>query len=174
MAKFDQDGMRTASLEAIERPTLFFIRQTVWELEVNLIMKKVPVIITRGGFNNLLQACEWISLAAGSGIEVSEYFRDEAAGRMSQTKIKKLTMSSEYRGRETAVRDLLQRENKADLPKLLQNAKESGNLKLSVCKDSLRFLNLKPEDLIPEIDEFQTAKAFEKEAVLSADQVLTF
>jgi peroxiredoxin family protein len=137
-------------------------------------MKKVAVIITRGGYNNLLQACEWMALAAGSGIEVNGYFRDEAAGRMSQTKIKELTMSSEYRGRETAVRDLLRRENKADLPKLLQNAKESGNLKMSVCKDSLRYHNLKPEDLIPELDEVQTAEAFWKEAILFADQVLTF
>ena len=137
-------------------------------------MKKVAVIITRGGFNNLLQACEWITLAAASGIEVSGYFRDEAAGRMSQTKIKELTMSPDYRGREATVRDLLRQEDKADLSKLLQNAKESGNVKLSVCKDSLRYFELKPEDLIPELDEVQTAEAFWKEAVIPADQVLTF
>ena len=86
-------------------------------------MKKVAVIITRGGFNNLLQACEWITLAAASGIEVSGYFRDEAAGRMSQTKIKELTMSPDYRGREATVRDLLRQEDKADLSKLLQMPK---------------------------------------------------
>jgi len=137
-------------------------------------VKKVAVIITRGGFNNLLQACEWITLAAASGIEVSGYFRDEAAGRMSQSKIKELTMSPDYRGREAAVRDLLRQEDKADLSKLLQNAKESGNVKLSVCKDSLRYFELKPEDLIPELDEVQTAEAFWKEAVIPADQVLTF
>jgi peroxiredoxin family protein len=137
-------------------------------------VKKVAVIITRGGFNNLLQACEWITLAAASGIEVSGYFRDEAAGRMSQSKIKELTMSPDYRGREATVRDLLRQEDKADLSKLLQNAKESGNVKLSVCKDSLRYFELKPEDLIPELDEVQTAEAFWKEAVIPADQVLTF
>jgi len=137
-------------------------------------VKKVAVIITRGGFNNLLQACEWITLAAAKGIEVSGYFRDEAAGRMSQSKIKELTMSPDYRGREATVRDLLRQEDKADLSKLLQNAKESGNVKLSVCKDSLRYFELKPEDLIPELDEVQTAEAFWKEAVIPADQVLTF
>ena len=137
-------------------------------------MKKVAVIITRGGFNNLLQACEWMAVAAGSGIEVSGYFRDEAAGRMSQTKIKEMTMSADYRGREASVRDLLRQENKSDISKLLQNAKESGNLKLSVCQDSLRYFAIKPEELIPELDEVQTAEAFWKEAVLPADQVLTF
>ena len=131
-------------------------------------------IITRGGFNNLLQACEWIALAAGSGIEVSGYFRDEAAGRMSKTKITELTMSPDYKGREAFVRDILRKEHKADLSEFLQNAKESGNLKLSVCKDSLRYFDLRPEDLIPELDEVQTAEAFWKEAVLPADQVMTF
>ena len=137
-------------------------------------MKKVAVIITRGGFNNLLQACEWITLAAAGGIEVSGYFRDEAAGRMSHTKSKELTMSPDYRGREVAVRNLLRGENKADFSKLLQDAKESGNVKLSVCKDSLRYFDLRPEDLIPELDEVQTAEAFWKEAVIPADKVLTF
>ena len=137
-------------------------------------MKKVAIIITRGGFNNLLQACEWMSLAAASGMEVSGYFRDEAASRMSQTKIKEMTMSPDYRGREAAVRDLLRQEEKADLSKFLQKAKESGNIKLSVCKDSLRYFDMRPEDLIPELDEVQTAEAFWKEAVLPADRVLTF
>ena len=137
-------------------------------------MKKVAVIITRGGFNNLLQACEWIALAAASGIEVSGYFRDEAAGRMSQTKIKELTMSKGYQGRESFMRDLLREEKKADLCAFFQQVKETGNVKLSVCKDSLRYFDLRPEELIPELDEVQTAEAFWKEAVLPADQVLTF
>ncbi len=137
-------------------------------------MKKIAVIVTRGGFNNLLQACEWMALAASSGIEVSGYFRDEAAGRMTESKIKELTMSQEYKGRESALRDLLRKEEKADLPALLLKAKESGNLKLSICKESLSYFNLRPEELIPELDEVQTIATFWKEAVISADQVLTF
>lgn len=132
------------------------------------------MIITRGGWNNLLQACEWISLAAASGLEVSAYFRDEAAGRMTKAKIKELTMSPDYRGREAFVRDLLKNEKKADLSKIMQTSKETGNVKFSVCKDSLRYFDVRVEELIPELDEVQTAEAFWKEAVLPADQVLTF
>lgn len=137
-------------------------------------MKKVAVIITRGGWNNLLQACEWIALAAASGMEVSGYFRDEAAGRMTNAKIKELTMSPDYRGREVLVRDLLRKENKADLSKIMQTAKETGNVKFSVCKDSMKYFDVRVEELIPELDEVQTAEAFWKEAVLPADRVLTF
>ncbi|MFZ1745183.1 MAG: DsrE/DsrF/DrsH-like family protein [Nitrospirales bacterium] len=137
-------------------------------------MKKIAVIITRGGWNNLFQACEWIALAAASGIEVSGYFRDEAAGRMTKTKIKELTMSPEFKGREGFVRELLKKEDKADLSKLMQTSKEKGNVKFSVCKDSLKYFGVKVEELIPELDEVQTAEAFWNEAVLPADQVLTF
>ncbi|GJL57926.1 MAG: hypothetical protein NPIRA03_07830 [Nitrospirales bacterium] len=137
-------------------------------------MKKIAVIITRGGWNNLFQACEWIALAAASGIEVSGYFRDEAAGRMTKTKIKELTMSPEFKGREGFVRELMKKENKADLSKLMQTSKEKGNVKFSVCTDSLKYFGVKVEELIPELDEVQTAEAFWTEAILPADQVLTF
>ena len=137
-------------------------------------MKKIAVIVTRGGWNNLFQACEWIALAAASGTEVSGYFRDEAAGRMTKTKIKELTMSPEFKGREGFVRELLKKEDKADLSKLMQTSKEKGNVKFSVCTDSLKYFGVKVEELIPELDEVQTAEAFWKEAVLPADQVLTF
>jgi peroxiredoxin family protein len=137
-------------------------------------VKKIAVIITRGGWNNLFQACEWIAFAAASGIEVSGYFRDEAAGRMTKTKIKELTMSPEFKGREGFVRELLKKEDKADLSKLMQTSKEKGNVKFAVCTDSLKYFGVKVEELIPELDEVQTAEAFWKEAVLPADQVLTF
>ncbi|HNP61831.1 MAG TPA: DsrE/DsrF/DrsH-like family protein [Nitrospirales bacterium] len=137
-------------------------------------MKKIAVIITKGGWNNLFQACEWIALAAASGMEVSGYFRDEAAGRMTKDKIKELTMSPDFKGREGFVRDLLKKEDKTDLPKMMQTSKEKGNVKFSVCRDSLKYFGVNVEELIPELDEVQTAEAFWKEAVLPADQVLTF
>lgn len=137
-------------------------------------MKKVAVIVTRGGFNNLLQACEWIGVAATSGMEVSGFFRDEAAGRMTQGKVKELTMSDGYRGREAQVREKLRHAGKEHLPKLMQQAKETGNVKFSVCKDSLEYFDIKVEELIPELDEVQSAENFWKESVVSADQVLTF
>lgn len=137
-------------------------------------MKKIAVIITRGGYNNLLQACEWIGFAAASGIEVSGFFRDEAVGRMTQKTVKELTMSDGYRGREGQVREILRQMKKEHLPTLMLQAKEKGNVKFSVCKDSVGYFGIKVEDLIPELDEVQSAEAFWKEAVTSADQVLTF
>lgn len=46
-------------------------------------MKKLAVIVTRGGYNNPLQGCELITLAALNGVQVGVLFRDEAASIMS-------------------------------------------------------------------------------------------
>jgi hypothetical protein len=38
----------------------------------------------------------------------------------------------------------------------------------------MRYFDVRVEELIPELDEVQTAEAFWKEAILPADRVLTF
>ena len=137
-------------------------------------MKKVAVIVTRGGYNNLLQACEWITLAASHGVQVGVFFRDEAAGKMNLAKVKELTLSEGYRGREAHVRERLREEKKNDLQGLLRAAKEAGDVKLSVCRDSIRYFDISVEGLLPELDEVQQAEAFWKEEMAEADQILTF
>ena len=137
-------------------------------------MKKLAVIVTRGGYNNLLQACEWITLAASSGAQVGVFFRDEAAARMNLTKAKELTFSDGYRGREAHVRETLREEKKSDLQGLLRAAKEAGDVKLSVCRDSLRYFEVPVESLLPELDEVQQTAAFWKEEMAEADHILTF
>lgn len=137
-------------------------------------MKKLAIIITRNGYNNVVQACEWAKLAAQAGWTVSLFFRDEAAARMSLAKCKELTMSEGYRGREARVRELFKKDNKADFAALLQEMKEAGDVKISVCRESIKYFDLNVEDLIPELDEVQYAEAFWKEEVSTADQVLTF
>lgn len=72
------------------------------------------------------------------------------------------------------MQDFLRQEDKADCSKVLQNAKENGNMKLSICTDSLRYFDIRPEDLIPEFDEMQTAESFWKAAILPTNQVLKF
>ena len=137
-------------------------------------MKKIAVIVTRGGYNNLLQACEWITLAASNGVRVGVFFRDEAAARMNLAKVKELTLSEGYRGREAHVRETLREEKKSDLQGLLRAAKEAGDVKLSVCRDSIRYFEISVESLLPELDEVQQAKAFWKEEMAEADHILTF
>ena len=137
-------------------------------------MKTLAMIVTRGTYNNLLQACQIARTAVESGTRVSVFFRDEAVARLALDTVHELTFTEAYRGREVKVRTLLKERKLHDLPLLLRELKEKGDAKLSVCRDSMEFFDLPVEKLIPELDEVQRAEAFWKEEVVKADQVLTF
>jgi peroxiredoxin family protein len=137
-------------------------------------MKTLAMIVTRGTYNNLLQACQLARVAVESGTRVSMFFRDEAVARLALDTVHELTFTEAYRGREVKVRNLLKERKLHDLPLLLRELKEKGDAKLSVCRDSMEYFDLPVEKLIPELDEVQRAQAFWKEEVAKADQVLTF
>ncbi|MFQ5991186.1 MAG: DsrE family protein [Nitrospiraceae bacterium] len=137
-------------------------------------MKTLAVIVTRGTYNNLLQACELVRIAALAGTRVSVLFRDEAAGKLTHDKVKELSLSEGYRGREVRLRELLRERKLHDLPAILRETKEKGDVKFSVCRDSVEYFDLRVEQLISELDEVQSVDAFWKEEVASADHVLTF
>ncbi|MFQ5930852.1 MAG: DsrE family protein [Nitrospiraceae bacterium] len=137
-------------------------------------MKKLAVIVTRGSYNNLLQVCELIRIAATAGTQVSVLFRDEAALKVTNEKVKELTFSEGYRGREARLREILRDRSQHELQAILRDIKEKGDVKFSVCRDSVEWFELRVEQLIAELDEVQSADAFWKEEVAQADQVLTF
>lgn len=137
-------------------------------------MKKLAVIVTGGSYNNLLQACEWIRIAAASGAQVSVLFRDEAASKLTQERLKQVTFSDAYKGRESKVRDMLRERKRLDVPAVLREVKEAGDVKLSICRETIEYFEITVDQLLPELDEVQKAEAFWKEAVAPADQVLTF
>lgn len=138
------------------------------------MVKKLALIVTRGTYNNLLQACQLARIAVESGTQVSMFFRDEAVARLTNEKVKELTFSEAYRGREVKVRNMLRERKLHDLPMILREIKDRGDAKFSVCRESLEYFDLPVEQLIPELDEVQKPEAFWKEEVTTADQVLTF
>lgn len=137
-------------------------------------MKKLAIIVTRGSYNNLLQACELARIATAGGTQVSLLFRDEAVARMTNDKVRDVALSEAYKGRESRVQEMLRERELNDLPFMLRGIKEQGDAKFSVCRDSIEYFEIGVEKLIPELDEVQKLEAFWKEEVLSADQVMTF
>jgi peroxiredoxin family protein len=137
-------------------------------------LKTLAMIITRGTYNNILQACQLARIAVESGTRVSILFRDEAVARLTSDKVQELTFTEAYRGREVKVRNLWKERKLHDLPLLLREIKEKGDAKFSICRDSMEYFDIPVEKLIPELDEVQRVEAFWKEAVAHADQVLTF
>lgn len=137
-------------------------------------MKQLAMIVTRGTYNNILQACQLAGIAVESGARVNILFRDEAVARLTVEKVQDLTFTEAYRGREVKVRNLWKDRKLHDLPLLLREIKEKGDAKFSVCRDSIEYFDIPVEKLIPELDEVQRVEAFWKEAVAHADEVLTF
>jgi peroxiredoxin family protein len=137
-------------------------------------MKQLAMIITRGTYNNILQACQLARIAVESGTRVSILFRDEAVARLTVDKVQELTFTEAYRGREVKVRNLWKDRKLHDLPLLLREIKDKGDAKFSVCRDSIEYFDIPVEKLISELDEVQRVEAFWKEAVAQADEVLTF
>ena len=89
-------------------------------------MKTLAMIVTRGTYNNLLQACQIARTAVESGTRVSVFFRDEAVARLALDTVHELTFTEAYRGREVKVRTLLKERKLHDLPLLLRELKEKG------------------------------------------------
>jgi peroxiredoxin family protein len=137
-------------------------------------VKKLAMIVTRGAYNNLLQACQWARIAAEAGAQVSVLFRDEAAAKLTQNRVKEMAFTEAYRGRESKVREQLRERKLDDLPAILREIKAKGDAKFSVCRDSIEYFDVTVEQLIPELDEVQKSEAFWKEEVADADHVLTF
>lgn len=132
------------------------------------------MIVTRGTYNNILQACQLARISVESGTRVSILFRDEAVACLTIDKVQELTFTEAYRGREVKVRNLWKERKLHDLPLLLREIKEKGDAKFSICRDSMEYFDIPVEKLIPELDEVQRVEAFWKEAVAHADHVLTF
>jgi peroxiredoxin family protein len=137
-------------------------------------VKKLAVLVTSGAYNRLLQALEFAGVATQHGVQVSVLFRDEAVSRMTKDRVRDIPFSDAYRGRETRVKNLLKEQQRHDLTALMREMKERGDVKFSVCRDSLAYFDITVDQIISEIDEVQGLDAFWKEDVGTADQVVAF
>lgn len=137
-------------------------------------MKKLAVIVTRGAYNNLVQACELARIAVEAGTQVTVLFRDEAVVSMTKDKVGDMLLSEAYKGRESKVRGMYREQKLHDVPSIIRAIKEKGDAKFSICRDSMAYFDIPVEQVIAEIEEVQDMKAFWKEEMETANQVVTF
>jgi peroxiredoxin family protein len=133
----------------------------------------LAVIASRGSFNSLVQVVTLLMAAVGSGLAVRVFFRDEAVLKVTKTGAQEINLSDVYRGEEEAVRERLAAQDLTDLPRLLREIKELGDVRLYACSSSMAICAVKAEDLLDGI-EVRGLTAFLLEDVATADKVLTF
>ncbi len=136
-------------------------------------MNRLAVIASGGSFNNLVQVATLLMAAVGSGLAVRVFFRDEAVLRITRTGAATVELSEAYRGQEEEVRQRLTLQGLADLPRLLDEVRALGDVRLYACSSSLAIAGVKAEDLLAGI-EVRGLTAFLLEDVAAADRVLTF
>lgn len=137
-------------------------------------MKRLAVIVSRGEFNSLVQVATLLLAAAGSGVAVRVFFRDEAIYKITVAGAKEMNFSETYQAHEALIRDRLTAQGLADLPGLWREIKELGDARLYACSSSMAISGVEPDQLLPEIDGVRGITAFLLEDVATADCVLTF
>ena len=83
-----------------------------------------------------------IRVAAEAGAHVHVLFRDEAAGKMTQTNSGEMTLSQGFRGRESRVREWLTQRGLHRLPSIMSDLKAKGDIKFSVSQESLEWFEI--------------------------------
>ena len=137
-------------------------------------MKKLALIVSRGSHNSLVQVLTLIMAAVSSEIAVRVFFRDEAVLKVTKVGAREVNLSDAYRGQEGAITERLTAQNLIDLPRLMRDVKEAGDVRFYVCSSSMAICGVSPKDLLDEIDEVRGLTAFLLEDVAEADRVLTF
>jgi peroxiredoxin family protein len=136
-------------------------------------VKTLAVIASRGTFNALVQLVTLLMAAVGSEMAVRVFFRDEAVLKITKTRAGEANLSEVYRGLEEAVLERLRAQGLADLPGLLAQVREMGDVRLYACSSSMAICGVTGEDLLDGI-EVRGLTTFLLEDVTAADRVLTF
>ncbi len=136
-------------------------------------MNAFAVIASRGTFNSLVQVVTLLMAAVASGVAVRVFFRDEAVLKVTKAGAAEINLSEVYRDQEAAVRERLALQGLIDLPLLLRQVREAGDVRLYACSSSMAICGVRPEDLLEGI-EVRGLTAFLLEDVAQADRVFTF
>lgn len=136
-------------------------------------MKTLAVIAPRRSFNSLVQVVTVLMAAVGSDVSVRAFFRDEAVLKVTRARAGEIDLSDAYRGQEGAVRERLSAQGLSDMPRLLREVREAGDVRLYACSSSMAIGGVTAEDLLDGI-EVRGLAAFLLEDVATADRVLTF
>jgi peroxiredoxin family protein len=136
-------------------------------------MKTLAVIASRGSFNSLVQVVTLLMAAAASGIAVSVFFRDEAVLKITKAGARDINLSDAYRGQEQMVLERLSAQDLTDLPRLLEEVRELGDVKLYACSSSMAICGVEAAELLDGVG-VRGLTAFLLEDVATADRVLTF
>jgi peroxiredoxin family protein len=135
---------------------------------------KMAIIANRGTHTALVNLFTTAWAAAISEMSVRILLRDEALYRLTRTRVSEIRLPDMYEQDKAGILERLKEAKIGDLPTLIHNAKQSGDIRLFACYSSMTILGVKEEDLIGEIDESRGLTSFLLDEISDAEIVLSF
>ena len=123
-------------------------------------VKKMAIVVHSGTLD-LAYPPMMLSAAAGaSDMEVSLFFTFWGLSLLKKKGLKNAKLPGIMRIGTGMMKRRIKKCGIASLEELLEAAKESGNIKIYACTATMDLMNVKKEDLIPEVDGYMGAAGF--------------
>ena len=130
------------------------------EEELNEKKKKMAMIVSSGTMDKLYSVMMLASAASSMDVEVHLFFTFWGLNALKKGGIDKAELPSNVGISTDMLKGRLKELKIPTLSELLAMCKESGNVKIYACSSTMEIMNVKKEDLIPEVDEIAGAAAF--------------
>lgn len=135
---------------------------------------KMSIIATRGSHTALINLMTTVMVGAISEMPVRVLLRDEALFRLTKERVSEIVLPDLYKKEEPAILQRLQEASLTDLPSMIRDAKQLGDVMFFACTSSMAILGLTEEDLIDGIDEARGFTSFFLEEMSESSVVLSF
>lgn len=122
--------------------------------------KKMAIVVHSGTLDKAYPPLMLAAAAGASDMEVYLFFTFWGLSLLKKNGLKKTKLPGIMRIGTGMMRQRIKKVGIASLDELLKGAKESGTLKIYACTATMDLMNVKKEDLIPEVDGYMGAAGF--------------
>ena len=130
--------------------------------------KKMAIVAHSGTMDKLIPVLSLASIAATMDVETHIFFTFWGLNALKKGGLEDAKLPGLMRIGTGMMKDKMKKAGFPNLQKLLEMCKESGNVKIYACSTTMELMNIKKEELIPEVDNIVGAATF-MDIALDAD-----
>lgn len=122
--------------------------------------KKLAIVVQSGTLDKIYCALILASTAVAMEMEAHLYFTFWGLNVLVKGAMEKMSLSTTYKHLEETMKNNLKKMNYPTPYSMLKRLKQSGMFTIYACSPSMKMLDVKSEDLIPEVDDIAGAATF--------------
>lgn len=128
--------------------------------------KSMAIIAHSGTMDKLFPVFMLASTAASSGVQVRIFFTFWGLNALKKGGLEKAKLPGLMRIGTGMMKGKMKKANVPSLTEMLKMCRETGNVTIYACSTSMELMDVKKEDLIPEVDDIVGAATFTEIASL--------